>query len=287
MNYQQHLANSAAIRAEIQRFESVHPNIYSIYELLEQVDEPQLQNQIREHVIAIEGRAPGGGGTGLWVGVHRGSTDPPVRGGSDQSGRCTTQGHCCCDISRCLKMTSFDQRAAKPSRPRRPCRDPETGARRATKATFLPGSGPPHLQLVLLFALPGFATNIVLISLDGTEAKLRFVLRRWEQSAELPSCVHTVEGHNADTNIPSEHVEAPPLELASQDSDPPWNKKAPPVGDHLQDDRSSLYLLSAHDPGSFQDGREDPEGSQPFGSYLPFLVGLREAKVTRSLRSKR
>lgn len=60
MNYQQHLANSAAIRAEIQRFESVHPNIYSIYELLEQVDEPQLQNQIREHVIAIEGRIRGG-----------------------------------------------------------------------------------------------------------------------------------------------------------------------------------------------------------------------------------
>ncbi|XP_068612366.1 arf-GAP with GTPase, ANK repeat and PH domain-containing protein 1 [Brachionichthys hirsutus] len=54
MNYQQHLANSAAIRAEIQRFESVHPNIYSIYELLEQVEEPLLQNQIREHVIAIE-----------------------------------------------------------------------------------------------------------------------------------------------------------------------------------------------------------------------------------------
>ncbi|KAM9766900.1 arf-GAP with GTPase, ANK repeat and PH domain-containing protein 1-like [Menidia menidia] len=54
MNYQQHLANSAAIRAEIQRFESVHPNIYSIYELLERVEEPQLQSQIREHVIAIE-----------------------------------------------------------------------------------------------------------------------------------------------------------------------------------------------------------------------------------------
>uniref|UniRef100_H3CDB9 ArfGAP with GTPase domain, ankyrin repeat and PH domain 1 n=1 Tax=Tetraodon nigroviridis TaxID=99883 RepID=H3CDB9_TETNG len=51
------MANSAAIRAEIQRFESVHPNIYSIYELLEQVDEPQLQNQIREHVIAIEADA--------------------------------------------------------------------------------------------------------------------------------------------------------------------------------------------------------------------------------------
>ncbi|XP_040213481.1 arf-GAP with GTPase, ANK repeat and PH domain-containing protein 1 isoform X8 [Rana temporaria] len=54
MNYQQQLANSAAIRAEIQRFESVHPNIYSIYELLERLDEPALQNQIREHVIAIE-----------------------------------------------------------------------------------------------------------------------------------------------------------------------------------------------------------------------------------------
>ncbi|XP_015708277.1 arf-GAP with GTPase, ANK repeat and PH domain-containing protein 3 isoform X4 [Coturnix japonica] len=48
------LSNSAAIRAEIQRFESVHPNIYSIYELLERVEEPVLQNQIREHVIAIE-----------------------------------------------------------------------------------------------------------------------------------------------------------------------------------------------------------------------------------------
>ncbi|XP_032046120.1 arf-GAP with GTPase, ANK repeat and PH domain-containing protein 1 isoform X6 [Aythya fuligula] len=54
MNYQQQLANSAAIRAEIQRFESVHPNIYSIYELLERLDEPVLQSQIREHVIAIE-----------------------------------------------------------------------------------------------------------------------------------------------------------------------------------------------------------------------------------------
>ncbi|KAM6945858.1 arf-GAP with GTPase, ANK repeat and PH domain-containing protein 1 isoform 2-T2 [Aplochiton taeniatus] len=54
MNYQQHLANSAAIRSEIQRFESVHPNIYSIYELLERVEDPLLQNQVREHVIAIE-----------------------------------------------------------------------------------------------------------------------------------------------------------------------------------------------------------------------------------------
>uniref|UniRef100_A0A3Q2FV65 ArfGAP with GTPase domain, ankyrin repeat and PH domain 1 n=1 Tax=Cyprinodon variegatus TaxID=28743 RepID=A0A3Q2FV65_CYPVA len=54
MNYQLHVANSAAIRSEIQRFESVHPNIYSIYELLERLEEPLLQNQIREHVIAIE-----------------------------------------------------------------------------------------------------------------------------------------------------------------------------------------------------------------------------------------
>ena len=66
MNYQQNLANSAAIRAEIQRFESVHPNIYSIYELLERVEEPLLQNQIREHVIAIEGRSSPGCRAGFW-----------------------------------------------------------------------------------------------------------------------------------------------------------------------------------------------------------------------------
>ncbi|XP_054479610.1 arf-GAP with GTPase, ANK repeat and PH domain-containing protein 1 isoform X2 [Anoplopoma fimbria] len=58
MSYQQHLATSAAIRAEIHRFESVHPNIYSIYELLERLEpllhEPLLHAQLREHVIAIE-----------------------------------------------------------------------------------------------------------------------------------------------------------------------------------------------------------------------------------------
>uniref|UniRef100_A0A8C4NG65 ArfGAP with GTPase domain, ankyrin repeat and PH domain 1 n=1 Tax=Eptatretus burgeri TaxID=7764 RepID=A0A8C4NG65_EPTBU len=48
------LSNSAAIRAEIQRFESVHPNIYSIYDLLEQIEDLALQTQIREHVISIE-----------------------------------------------------------------------------------------------------------------------------------------------------------------------------------------------------------------------------------------
>lgn len=76
MNYQQQLANSAAIRAEIQRFESVHPNIYSIYELLERVEEPVLQNQIREHVIAIEGE--GQAAWGFWKAPGSGR---PWRGG--------------------------------------------------------------------------------------------------------------------------------------------------------------------------------------------------------------
>lgn len=48
------LSNSAAIRAEIQRFESVHPNIYAIYDLIERIEDLALQNQIREHVISIE-----------------------------------------------------------------------------------------------------------------------------------------------------------------------------------------------------------------------------------------
>uniref|UniRef100_A0A674PAM8 Arf-GAP with GTPase, ANK repeat and PH domain-containing protein 3 n=1 Tax=Takifugu rubripes TaxID=31033 RepID=A0A674PAM8_TAKRU len=50
----QFLSNSAAIRAEIQRFESVHPNIYAIYDLIERINDLALQNQIREHVISIE-----------------------------------------------------------------------------------------------------------------------------------------------------------------------------------------------------------------------------------------
>uniref|UniRef100_A0A674PHZ5 Arf-GAP with GTPase, ANK repeat and PH domain-containing protein 3 n=1 Tax=Takifugu rubripes TaxID=31033 RepID=A0A674PHZ5_TAKRU len=55
MNYQSSfLSNSAAIRAEIQRFESVHPNIYAIYDLIERINDLALQNQIREHVISIE-----------------------------------------------------------------------------------------------------------------------------------------------------------------------------------------------------------------------------------------
>ncbi|KAJ1098503.1 hypothetical protein NDU88_003614 [Pleurodeles waltl] len=49
------LSNSGAIRAEIQRFESVHPNIYAIYDLVERIEDQGLQSTIREHVIAIEG----------------------------------------------------------------------------------------------------------------------------------------------------------------------------------------------------------------------------------------
>uniref|UniRef100_A0A8I3N9B9 ArfGAP with GTPase domain, ankyrin repeat and PH domain 3 n=1 Tax=Canis lupus familiaris TaxID=9615 RepID=A0A8I3N9B9_CANLF len=48
------VALAAAIRAEIQRFESVHPNIYAIYDLIERIEDLALQNQIREHVISIE-----------------------------------------------------------------------------------------------------------------------------------------------------------------------------------------------------------------------------------------
>uniref|UniRef100_A0A3B4XG99 ArfGAP with GTPase domain, ankyrin repeat and PH domain 3 n=1 Tax=Seriola lalandi dorsalis TaxID=1841481 RepID=A0A3B4XG99_SERLL len=51
-NYGQHFLS--AIRAEIHRFESVHPNIYAIYDLIERIDDLALQNQIREHVISIE-----------------------------------------------------------------------------------------------------------------------------------------------------------------------------------------------------------------------------------------
>uniref|UniRef100_A0A452UMJ9 Arf-GAP with GTPase, ANK repeat and PH domain-containing protein 3 n=1 Tax=Ursus maritimus TaxID=29073 RepID=A0A452UMJ9_URSMA len=40
--------------AGIQRFESVHPNIYAIYDLIERIEDLALQNQIREHVISIE-----------------------------------------------------------------------------------------------------------------------------------------------------------------------------------------------------------------------------------------
>lgn len=47
--------NSLAIRQEIHRFESVHPSIYAIYDLLELITDPLLAQQIREHVVCIEG----------------------------------------------------------------------------------------------------------------------------------------------------------------------------------------------------------------------------------------
>ncbi|ODM93998.1 Arf-GAP with GTPase, ANK repeat and PH domain-containing protein 1 [Orchesella cincta] len=45
---------SLSIRSEIHRFESVHPSIYSIYELLEQVQDSSVAQAIREHVVNIE-----------------------------------------------------------------------------------------------------------------------------------------------------------------------------------------------------------------------------------------
>ncbi|CAG9132180.1 unnamed protein product [Plutella xylostella] len=42
-------------RQEIQRFESVHPSIYALYDLVELIPDPLLAQQIRDHVVAIEG----------------------------------------------------------------------------------------------------------------------------------------------------------------------------------------------------------------------------------------
>ena len=42
------------ILAEIQRFESVHPCIYRIYDLLDKIDNEQLANTMRQQVINIE-----------------------------------------------------------------------------------------------------------------------------------------------------------------------------------------------------------------------------------------
>jgi Arf-GAP with GTPase, ANK repeat and PH domain-containing protein 1/3/4/5/6/9/11 len=46
--------NGIFIRKEIQRFESVHPNIYSIYDLIDSISDFNLQQQIREHIVNIE-----------------------------------------------------------------------------------------------------------------------------------------------------------------------------------------------------------------------------------------
>ena len=52
---QPYLSNSLAVRQEIQRFESVHPSIYAIYDLIDAIPDPLIQQQIREHVVCIEG----------------------------------------------------------------------------------------------------------------------------------------------------------------------------------------------------------------------------------------
>lgn len=62
MNSRQHLQpylnNSLAIRQEIQRFESVHPSIYAIYDLIDLLPDGLvgIAQQIRDHVVCIEGK---------------------------------------------------------------------------------------------------------------------------------------------------------------------------------------------------------------------------------------
>ncbi|KAB7504115.1 Transforming protein p29, partial [Armadillidium nasatum] len=51
---QPYLSSSLAIRQEIQRFESVHPSIYAIYDIIELISDPVIAQQIREHVVCIE-----------------------------------------------------------------------------------------------------------------------------------------------------------------------------------------------------------------------------------------
>ena len=55
LNVQQQMTNGLFIRKEIQRFESVHPNIYSVYDLIDNITDFNLQQQIREHIVNIEG----------------------------------------------------------------------------------------------------------------------------------------------------------------------------------------------------------------------------------------
>lgn len=50
------LNNSLAIRQEIQRFESVHPSIYAIYDLIDLIPDGLVAQQIRDHVVCIEGK---------------------------------------------------------------------------------------------------------------------------------------------------------------------------------------------------------------------------------------
>lgn len=76
---QPYATNPQAIRQEIQRFESVHPSIYAIYDLIESIPDPLIQQQIREHVVCIEGK---------WIYVtqlHRSMITEYVR----RNGKCT------------------------------------------------------------------------------------------------------------------------------------------------------------------------------------------------------
>lgn len=50
-------SNSLAVRQEIQRFESVHPSIYAIYDIIDAIPDQLIQQQIREHVVCIEGKS--------------------------------------------------------------------------------------------------------------------------------------------------------------------------------------------------------------------------------------
>ncbi|XKL60447.1 hypothetical protein PGB90_007504 [Kerria lacca] len=51
---QSYINNSIAIGQEIQRFESVHPSIYAIYDLIELIPDAIVAQQIRDHVVCIE-----------------------------------------------------------------------------------------------------------------------------------------------------------------------------------------------------------------------------------------
>jgi hypothetical protein len=56
LNPQIQMTNSSFIKSEIERFENVHPSIYSIYELVDEIkDQLNTQAQIRDHVMIIEG----------------------------------------------------------------------------------------------------------------------------------------------------------------------------------------------------------------------------------------
>lgn len=46
---------SEEIRNEINRFESVHPSIYTVYDLIELINNENLQNRLRQQVVSIEG----------------------------------------------------------------------------------------------------------------------------------------------------------------------------------------------------------------------------------------